>query len=82
MRRRDRQIEIADGSIDGIAQALDHGILQGPCELPLQYHLRQLAPFGRLLELLRRGRVRRAKLYYLRKLSGKKARIKEGARVE
>ncbi len=34
------------------------------------------------VELLRRGRVRRAKLYYLRKLSGKKARIKEGARVE
>jgi len=29
------------------------------------------------IEVKRRGHVRRAKLYYLRKLSGKKARIKE-----
>src|SRR3954467_7991849 len=29
------------------------------------------------LEVTRRGKVRRAKLYYLRKLRGKKARIKE-----
>ncbi|HJA40918.1 MAG TPA: 50S ribosomal protein L19 [Firmicutes bacterium] len=29
------------------------------------------------LEVLRRGKVRRAKLYYLRKLRGKAARIKE-----
>src|SRR5919202_1118131 len=29
------------------------------------------------LEVLQRGRVRRAKLYYLRELRGKKARIKE-----
>ena len=29
------------------------------------------------VELVRRGRVRRAKLYYLRALSGKAARIKE-----
>ena len=29
------------------------------------------------IELLRRGRVRRARLYYLRKLRGKAARIKE-----
>lgn len=29
------------------------------------------------IELVRMGRVRRAKLYYLRKLSGKAARIKE-----
>jgi large subunit ribosomal protein L19 len=29
------------------------------------------------IELVRRGRVRRAKLYYLRKLSGKSARIRE-----
>ncbi|MDF0725208.1 50S ribosomal protein L19 [Cytobacillus sp. S13-E01] len=29
------------------------------------------------LEVLRRGKVRRAKLYYLRELRGKKARIKE-----
>jgi ribosomal protein L19 len=30
---------------------------------------------------LRRGRVRRAKLYYLRKLSGKNARIPEKRRM-
>ncbi|MGI6129819.1 MAG: 50S ribosomal protein L19 [bacterium] len=29
------------------------------------------------IEVMRRGQVRRAKLYYLRKLSGKAARIKE-----
>ncbi len=29
------------------------------------------------IKVMRRGRVRRAKLYYLRKLSGKAARIKE-----
>lgn len=29
------------------------------------------------IDLVRRGKVRRAKLYYLRKLAGKKARIKE-----
>ena len=29
------------------------------------------------IDVLRRGRVRRAKLYYLRKLRGKKARIRE-----
>ena len=29
------------------------------------------------IEVLRRGRVRRAKLYYLRNLSGKASRIKE-----
>ena len=29
------------------------------------------------IEVLRKGHVRRAKLYYLRKLTGKKARIKE-----
>jgi len=29
------------------------------------------------IEIMRRGRVRRAKLYYLRKLKGKAARIKE-----
>jgi len=29
------------------------------------------------IEVVRRGRVRRAKLYYLRKLSGKSARIRE-----
>jgi large subunit ribosomal protein L19 len=33
------------------------------------------------IEVLRRGRVRRAKLTYLRALKGKKARIKEKARV-
>ncbi len=32
------------------------------------------------IEVMRKGLVRRAKLYYLRKLSGKAARIKERAR--
>lgn len=32
------------------------------------------------IEVVKRGRVRRAKLYYMRKLKGKAARIKEAAR--
>jgi len=35
------------------------------------------SPVIESIELVRRGRVRRAKLYYLRKLTGKAARIKE-----
>jgi large subunit ribosomal protein L19 len=35
------------------------------------------SPFIDLIELNKTGRVRRAKLYYLRSLTGKKARIKE-----
>ena len=35
------------------------------------------SPMFATLEVVRRGRVRRAKLYYLRNLSGKAARIKE-----
>lgn len=35
------------------------------------------SPMFASVELLRRGRVRRAKLYYLRNLRGKAARIKE-----
>ncbi len=35
------------------------------------------SPFISRIELVRKGRVRRAKLYYLRKLSGKSARIRE-----
>lgn len=34
------------------------------------------------IEVNKIGRVRRAKLYYLRKLTGKKARIKEKRKVE
>ena len=34
------------------------------------------------VEVIRHGRVRRARLYYLRGLTGKKARIKEKARVK
>jgi large subunit ribosomal protein L19 len=34
------------------------------------------------LKVLKRGKVRRAKLYYLRNLVGKKARIKERQRVK
>ncbi len=35
------------------------------------------SPTVAAVKVLRRGKVRRAKLYYLRKLRGKKARIKE-----
>jgi large subunit ribosomal protein L19 len=35
------------------------------------------SPFISEIEVIRKGRVRRAKLYYLRKLSGKNARIAE-----
>ncbi|MCU4177676.1 50S ribosomal protein L19 [Carboxylicivirga sp. N1Y90] len=35
------------------------------------------SPFIDKVEVLRQGKVRRAKLYYLRGLTGKKARIKE-----
>ena len=35
------------------------------------------SPLVRKVEVLKRGRVRRAKLYYLRDLKGKKVRIKE-----
>jgi len=35
------------------------------------------SPKFETLEVLRKGKVRRAKLYYLRSLRGKKARIKE-----
>ncbi|MDO4790169.1 MAG: 50S ribosomal protein L19 [Porphyromonas sp.] len=35
------------------------------------------SPFIEEIVVNKRGRVRRAKLYYLRKLTGKKARIKE-----
>ena len=35
------------------------------------------SPNVQKIEVVRRGRVRRAKLYYLRKLRGKKARIRE-----
>lgn len=37
------------------------------------------SPFVESINVLKRGRVRRAKLYYLRGLVGKKARIKERA---
>lgn len=42
------------------------------------------SPLVKSIEVKRRGDVRRAKLYYLRELSGKKARIKEklGKKVE
>lgn len=35
------------------------------------------SPVWASMEVVRRGRVRRAKLYYLRRLSGKAARIRE-----
>ena len=40
---------------------------------PLLLH----SPNVQRVEVVRRGRVRRGKLYYLRKLRGKKARIRE-----
>jgi hypothetical protein len=36
------QIKIADGAVGGVAQPLDHRVLQGAGELPLQDHLGQL----------------------------------------
>ena len=36
-----------------------------------------LSPFIEKIEVNKRGRVRRARIYYLRGLTGKKARIKE-----
>ncbi len=39
------------------------------------------SPMVAKIDVVRRGRVRRAKLYYLRGLSGKAARIKEKRRV-
>lgn len=38
------------------------------------------SPAVTLIEVLKRGKVRRAKLYYLRELVGKKAKIKERRR--
>ena len=39
------------------------------------------SPRGDHVDLIRRGKVRRAKLYYLRSLQGKAAKIKEVKRV-
>lgn len=35
------------------------------------------SPFIEKVEVVRRGKVRRAKLFYLRKLTGKRAKVKE-----
>ncbi len=35
------------------------------------------SPFIEKVEVIRRGKVRRAKLFYLRKLTGKRAKVKE-----
>lgn len=40
------------------------------------------SPLIEKIEVLRRGAVRRAKLYYLRNLTGKKAKIKEKKKVQ
>lgn len=47
----------------------------------LEYRFPLHCPSIKKLEVLKRGIVRRAKLYYLRKLSAKAARIKEDLRV-
>ena len=39
------------------------------------------SPFIEQIDLNKAGKVRRARIYYLRKLTGKKARIKEKRRV-
>ena len=40
------------------------------------------SPTVQKIEVVRKGKVRRAKLYYLRKSTGKKSRIEEGRREE
>jgi len=39
------------------------------------------SPLLEKIEILKRGKVRRAKLYYLRKIKGKKAKIKEKEQI-
>jgi hypothetical protein len=45
----DRQIEVANRSVAGIAPSLDERILQWPGELALELHARQVLPCRRLL---------------------------------
>ncbi len=53
-----------------IVRKISHGV---GVERTFQYH----SPLVDSIEIKRRGDVRKAKLYYLRELSGKAARIKE-----
>ena len=48
--------------------------------LELNVHSHVHTPKIDKIEVIRRGKVRRAKLYYLRRLRGKAARIKELAK--
>ena len=71
----------------GVVLRLRHGIDGGNFtvrRLSYGVGVERIFPFGSPLiakiEVTRRGRVRRAKLYYLRGLTGKAARIKEGSR--
>ena len=56
-----------------MVRKISHGV---GVERVFPYHSPKIAE----VEVKRRGRVRRAKLYYLRKLRGKAARIKERMR--
>ena len=71
----------------GVVLRLRHGIDGGNFtvrRLSYGVGVERIFPFSSPLiakiEVTRRGRVRRAKLYYLRGLTGKAARIKEGDR--
>jgi hypothetical protein len=45
------QVDVTHSAIHRVAEALDYGVLQRTCELPLQLHPRQFSPFCGLLEL-------------------------------
>lgn len=73
---------------EGVVIALDHGgisetftVRKISSGVGVERIFPLHAPTIAKIELQRRGRVRRAKLYYLRELRGKAARIKERGRT-